>query len=202
MRETDRSEYRSCSANGRERAHAMRHCLAILLVLGICFVDGVALAEESTESIRIARPAVDAKACTTRGAGQSNRTFSAPGGETSAALVLPDGAQNKKSSCCGVESEHFAITLMGPSAHFGFWLRQSLFPTLCNSVLCRRQCALSAYEPCNTLGRHRGLIRDSIERGAGCNSGGCGRNSSEPCGDSRDQSSPPSKAGAAGQCHH
>jgi hypothetical protein len=88
----------------------------------------------------------------------------------------PSGDPTKRLNhkCCDVSSEYFPLTIVGPSQHFGMWLRLNLYPTLCSSVLCQRQCAVNGYESCNALGVERNLIQSVIDSSGGdCSSGGC-----------------------------
>ena len=87
---------------------------------------------------------------------------------------IEDPTKRLNHICCDVTSEYFPITIVGPSQHFGMWLRLNLYPTLCSSVLCQRQCAINGYESCNALGVERNLIQSVIDStGGDCSSGGC-----------------------------
>ncbi len=88
--------------------------------------------------------------------------------------ISDDPTKRLNHTCCDVFSEYFPIAIVGPSRHFGMWLRLNLYPTLCSSVLCQRQCAVNGYESCNALGVERNLIQSVINSTAGdCSSGGC-----------------------------
>lgn len=78
-----------------------------------------------------------------------------------------------KGKCCLSNEHHFSSALASPSEHFGMWLKMSVYPTLCHTVLCRRQCALNGYESCNALGVQRSILLDSVRSDGGCGSGGC-----------------------------
>jgi len=75
--------------------------------------------------------------------------------------------------CCDVTSQYFPIRIAGPSQHFGLWLRLNLYPTLCHSVLCQRQCALNGYESCNALGGEKTLVQKLMDNVGDCSSGSC-----------------------------
>lgn len=70
---------------------------------------------------------------------------------------------------------NFSYDLASPQEHFDMWLKMSLYPALCHTVLCRRQCALNGYESCNALGVKRSILNDAaVSNGGSCGSGGCG----------------------------
>lgn len=96
--------------------------------------------------------------------------FSTTGGATP--ICSSNQSSNEENhTCCDITSKYFPIKIAGPSQHFGLWLRLNLYPTLCHSVLCQRQCALNGYESCNALGDERSLIERFNENYGDCSSG-------------------------------
>jgi hypothetical protein len=94
---------------------------------------------------------------------------------TSSAIPICSSDEDKSSvenyTCCDITSKYFSIKIAGPSQHFGLWLRLNLYPTLCHSVLCQRQCALNGYQSCNALGGERTLIEQLVDNSGGDCSG-------------------------------
>lgn len=84
-----------------------------------------------------------------------------------------EGYSAAKGNCCSSDEHHFSSALASPSEHFGMWLKMSIYPTLCHTVLCRRQCALNGYESCNALGVKRSILLDSVRSDGGFGAGGC-----------------------------
>jgi hypothetical protein len=131
--------------------------------------------DQSSAEIRTSESA--AQSSTEMGASHcapTSRLCTAGGGmPLCSADSVEDPTKRKNHMCCDVTSEYFPITIVGPSRHFGMWLRLNLYPTLCSSVLCQRQCAVNGYESCNALGGERNLIQELIESNGDCGSGGC-----------------------------
>lgn len=73
-----------------------------------------------------------------------------------------------------VANDYFSYRLASPQEHFDMWLKLNLYPALCHTVLCRRQCALNGYESCNALGVKHSILSDAVQNRASCDSGGCG----------------------------
>ena len=71
-------------------------------------------------------------------------------------------------------NDYFSYRLASPQEHFDMWLKLNLYPALCHTVLCRRQCALNGYESCNALGVKRSILSDAVQNRSSCDSGGCG----------------------------
>ncbi len=162
----------------------MRIFLLLAALLSCLSADA---AWSADNSVRIARPAraVDKYTHCFSGPNGSLPAFSTAGGVTP---ICSTGGKSKveNHTCCDVTSEYFPIKIAGPSQHFGLWLRLNLYPTLCHSVLCQRQCALNGYESCNALGGERSLIEKLMDNTGDCSGGG---NDGNCCSDHENSSS-------------
>jgi len=137
---------------------------------------------ERPDSLRIERPASSTALSPSSCCGGHDKT---PGAETLGVNTL--GAD---SCCTSTETEetpgassgeqqiespqYFALYRLSPSEHFEQWIKMNVYPSLCATVLCQRQCALNGYESCNALGVKHSLLVDVTQAGSSCGSGGCG----------------------------
>lgn len=159
--------------------------VVLIAALVSCLSAGAAWSADS--SVRIARPAraVDKKTHCFGGIAESVPVFSTAGGVTPICST-DDKSKVENNTCCDITSKYFPIKIAGPSQHFGLWLRLSLYPTLCHSVLCQRQCALNGYESCNALGGERSLIEKLMDNTGDCSGG---TSDSNCCSDHENSSS-------------
>ncbi len=89
----------------------------------------------------------------------------------SSSVASPDGSTE---GSVAHADDYFTYRLASPQEHFDMWLKLNLYPALCHTVLCRRQCALNGYESCNALGVKHSILSDAVQNRASCDSGGCG----------------------------
>lgn len=137
-------------------------------------------------SLRIQRPnsSVVSKQHSVENVSASHARFCTTGGGTPICSTDESKLHVENHTCCDITSKYFPIKIAGPSQHFGLWLRLNLYPTLCHSVLCQRQCALNGYESCNALGGERNLIEQVIANYGDCS----GESSSGSCCDTNESS--------------
>lgn len=166
----------------RSMSSNLPFCLRIVFFATLLLLVSEGSAWTAEESLRIQRPSslAGSDATDSNVGTEKSSASTASFGTTGGAIPICSSESIENSlvgnySCCDITSQYFPIRIIGPSQHFGLWLKLKLYPTLCHSVLCRRQCALNGYESCNALGVERNLIQQLNDNNSGdCSRGGSG----------------------------
>jgi hypothetical protein len=189
---------------GRAVLSALAACTAVLIACepAVCVDATSKPSPQADDSMRIERPVslTEVRSCC------DDTRESTLVGESSRASTNSsiNAGRSANSSCCGgahysskgqscaprasasphsSTTQYFKPTLASPLQHFEMWLKLSLYPALCHTVLCQRQCALNGYESCNALGVKRSLLVDSIQNQGSCGAGGCSTDEQQSTGD-------------------